>query len=168
MSLLPYLPNAFSIYLTLTSGAAGSYVDRTVKKWIKGGQTDAQGNYIPSPLNGHENVVANVARDWVARYSFISAFLSAIVSVLVICSNPPRYEAALWGVVILVAILAPMLWNIFKLDPDEFVTLADWWFHWTPATWCKILLIFVNVVLMLEIAGKQGDLNLPEWFPVLR
>jgi hypothetical protein len=168
MNLLPYLPNAFSIYLTLTGGAAGSYVATAIKKWIDRGQDDGKGNITPSPLKGQETIVANVARDWVARYGFFTAFLSAIISILVICSNPVRYEAAVFGVLVLIFILSPMLWNIFKLDPDEFVTLSDWWFQWTPARWCKILLVIVNILLILEIAGKQHDLSLPQWFPVLR
>lgn len=167
MSILAYAPNAFSIYLSLTGGAAGGYIERSIKRWVAAGEDDGQGNITRSPLKGYEVLIANVARDWAARYGFVSAFLSAIISVLVICSNPVRYEAAAGGIILLLILLGPMLWNVFKLDPDELVTLTDWWFGWTPATWCKIILVVVNVLLMLEIAGKQGDLALPRWFPVL-
>ena|SRR5437588_9082769 len=167
MSLLAYAPNAFSIYLSLTGGAAGGYIERTIKRWIAAGEDDGQGNITLSPLKGHETIIANVARDWATRYGFVSASLGAIISVLVICSKPVRYDAAAVGIILLLIIFSVMLWNVFKLDPDELVTLTDWWFGWTPATWCKIILVLVNVVLMFEIAGKQGDLAVPRWFPVL-
>jgi hypothetical protein len=160
MTWMAYLPPSFAIYLSLTSGVAGGYLKRSIERWISAGES-RPGKTTASSLAGYEDVVANVARDWNARYGFVSAILASILSVITIFADTQNYSAATLMIIVLLAIFSPMLWWIFSYDPDELVSVEK--FGLTVATWCKLILIVVNVLLLLCVSARLGSLQLPSW-----
>lgn len=157
MNWMAYLPPGFAIYLTLTSGVAGSYLRRSIETWIgagesRPGKTPGAPERTTSNLEGYEDVVANVARDWNARYGFVSAMLASIVSVITIFSSTQNFSAAAAVIVVLIAVFATMLWWVFSYQPDELVSVEK--FHLTVATWCKLILVAVNLLLILSISAR--------------
>jgi len=143
-----FLPSLFAIYLLSISGLASGYLAVQVKRAI-----------VDRGAAGHEDFVRNVASGWAAQLGFVNAVLASIFSAFSIWSTSRSYEGITWTVVVLLIVFVTMLWYVFRHEPDEIVSTTSKRLGITPAMTCKIVLTFINVLLIIAIAVSQ------QWTP---
>ena len=139
-----FFPPLFAIYLLFISGLASGYLAEQVRRAI-----------IDRHAAGHEDFVRNLASGWAAQLGFVNAILASFFSAFSIWSASGSYAGVAVTVAVLLIVFATMLWYIFRYEPDQIVSVNSRWFGITPAMTCKIVLAFINVLLIIAIAVSQ-------------
>lgn len=144
MKWIQFLPPVFSIYLLLISGVTSSHVKNKIHDFVSNKGT----------LQENEPVIQFLTLDWSARLSFFNSMFVAMISVYPIWLNR-SYELLAATSIIILVIFIPMMWWITGLRPDALPATYIRRPRIKYATFCRIVLIIVNLILIAAIAYSQ-------------
>jgi hypothetical protein len=141
-----FLPPLLAIYLLLLSGLTRKWIEARIKDL-----TAQQQNLQP-----YRKVLLFVALSWSATLSFFGAMFSAFISVFSIYGSSRNYSWAVGTFVVLLAIFIPMVFYIVRFRADGLAsTLVGPRIKMTAASFCRYVLLLVNVVLLGAIAASE-------------
>ena len=139
-----FFPPLFSIYLLFISGVMGAFLAGRVKQAAGRGAAAA-----------HEDFIRNTASGWAAQLGFMNAMLASFVSTISVWSASGSFAGLAVTFFVLLLVFAPMLWYVLSHEPDQIVATKLSWAKISPATFCKLVLLLVNVGLIVAIAWGQ-------------
>src|SRR5688500_978742 len=136
MAWIAYMPAALSIYLALVSGFSKTFLVNSVRNFVARRED----------LKVNGDVIANIALSWASRLNLFNAISASFAASLVIYSKTRSYEWLAGTIMVLLAILGPVAWWLFSLEPDELTTTRVKWVGITYANVCRVILVLVNVI----------------------
>jgi hypothetical protein len=173
MDWIPYLPPFFSLYLLVISELPKGYIKRRIADFVsrppvttkhiekliiseglQATDKDKIINLTTKFWKSKESVIQNITLDWSARFGFFSSIFAAMFSLFSILSRTQSVEWIVGIVALFLSLLFAMLWWIMMRDIDELVSTKTTW-NLSPADWCKIVLGFVNAILIVAIFISQ-------------
>jgi hypothetical protein len=143
-NIFAFFPPVFSIYLSFISGLSKSYLCTQVQRAV-----------ARNVLVGHEDFVRNMAWGWATKLSFINAMIASFFSVISVWSTSKSFVGVVLTFVPLLLMLPPIMWYLFRYEPDQIVSDRSGNIPYTPAFMCKVILLSVNIILIIAIAITQ-------------
>jgi len=142
---MKYLPPLLSIYLILVSGSAKGYFRNRLTAFLAADEF----------LKQRETLIRSVALDWSSRLGFFNAMFTAMVSVFSIYSESKSYEWAVGTFLVLLLVFIPTFWWIMGQEPDEIAARKMARINISPARFCSLILVVINLILIGAIAGAH-------------
>ena len=133
---MEFLPPLLSIYLLVIAPLSSKYAKARVTNFLKANSNPA-----------NKELIVHLVLDWAARIGFINAMFAALISSFSISVHAPNHPVGVILFVILGGIFSAMMWWIMSKDPDE-LSSTPFRFGLKRTTFCRLVLIFVNVLLI--------------------
>ncbi len=144
MSFYVYLPPVFSLWFLALSGVIGGYLKQLVDGMAANDQNVLQNRII----------IRSVASDWATRVSFFNAMWMAFPSCISIFATTKDYTRAAVVLVALLITFSFMFYWILSFPPGMLVVTRTRFLNRVAATWCRIILVVVNLLLIGAIATR--------------
>lgn len=133
MSLYPYIPPLFAIYLILISSLVSGYAKSLIA----------------------DNVQRNIALDWETRIGAINAMVSSLVTLYSIFETSQSYKWLTITSIALIFIFVPTLFWIFSHKAGQLASLRTHRGRILHSKMCATIIIIVNLLLIGAIFVNQ-------------
>ncbi len=144
MSFYVYLPPVFSLWFLALSAVIGGYL-----KQLVGGMAANDQN-----VQQNQTIIRSVASDWSARISFFNSMWMAFPSCISIFATTKDYTRVAVVLIALLIIFSFMFYWIISFPPGMLVVTRTRFLNLVAATWCRIILVVVNLLLIGTIATR--------------